>query len=143
MNPSRVMFTNGEFDPWKTLSVDSTEFNSPQRQPNETVPGIDATSSNGSYFGTIYSGQVHAVDMFAPEGDLPERLASFDKGLNLFTSALDQWLPAFNSTKVQTISKGSDETKGTDKNAAMMLRVSTIGHIGFIAVLFFAVCLLL
>jgi len=141
MNPTRVMFTNGEFDPWKTLSVASTEFNSPQRQPNETIPGVDATLSDGNYFGTIYAGQVHAIDMAAFDGDKPERIASFDKGLSLFTSALDQWLPVFNSTNKQTATKDSAETKGTDKNAAATLKISTVGPTG-LAILTFATLLL-
>ncbi|EJD00034.1 peptidase S28 [Fomitiporia mediterranea MF3/22] len=38
MSPSNVLFTNGEFDPWRTMGLASIETNSPHRQPNLTVP---------------------------------------------------------------------------------------------------------
>jgi hypothetical protein len=63
----------------------------------------DSAPSNGSYFGTIYPGQVHAIDMAAFDGDEPELIAAFDKGMDLFTRALDQWLPLFNVSDTSAI----------------------------------------
>ena len=38
MNPTHVMFTNGEIDPWRTLSVSSFEENAPKRNGSLIVP---------------------------------------------------------------------------------------------------------
>jgi hypothetical protein len=39
-NVTRVFFSNGEFDPWRTLSVASVESNAPQRKASTTVPSL-------------------------------------------------------------------------------------------------------
>lgn len=38
-NPTHVLFTNGEIDPWRTLSVASFEENAPKRTGSLVTPG--------------------------------------------------------------------------------------------------------
>lgn len=38
MNPTHVFFTNGEIDPWRTLSVASFEENAPKRIGSLNIP---------------------------------------------------------------------------------------------------------
>ena len=38
MNPSHVLFTNGQIDPWRTLSVASFEENAPKRIGTTAIP---------------------------------------------------------------------------------------------------------
>jgi len=95
MSPSNVFFSNGEYDPWRTLSVNSQESNSPQRNGSETVPTCNTSPQFPSFFGTTYPQQVHGADVFMssryPQGDRD----AFAKGGALFGSALDQWLPCY------------------------------------------------
>jgi hypothetical protein len=94
-NPTRVMYTNGELDPWKTLSVASVEDGAPMRLPTTTVPPADGAPNSKSYYGVIYPGQVHAVDFFSSTGQPDARNKAFQTGLSMFTAALDQWMGSF------------------------------------------------
>ena len=38
MNPTHVFFTNGQIDPWRTLSIASVEQNSPKRTGSIAIP---------------------------------------------------------------------------------------------------------
>ncbi|KAF8194645.1 serine carboxypeptidase S28-domain-containing protein, partial [Pholiota molesta] len=115
MNPSNVMFSNGEFDPWRTMGLASIESNAPQRVPSVSVPACNtppATASNGttprSFFGITYDGMVHVSDMrvlLTPDANhsdfktvgfySPISQQPFYAGLGLFQLALDEWLPCF------------------------------------------------
>jgi len=96
MNPSNVMFTEGEFDPWRAYSVMSQEYSigAPQRKVVQTVPACNKAPEHGDVFGVVHNGTTHAQDL---SGDLSDKTSPMVRGLNLFTSALDSWLPCFES----------------------------------------------
>jgi hypothetical protein len=117
MNPSRTMFTNGAIDPWRSLGVASTEYNAPQRTANKTIPSATGHFDNSSYFGAIYDNTVHAKDLANFEGYTSEEALPFKTGLALFTAALDEWLPAFNSSRdTQSNSSSSSNSTSTSSN---------------------------
>ncbi|KAF9477070.1 hypothetical protein BDN70DRAFT_995230 [Pholiota conissans] len=115
MNPSNVMFSNGEFDPWRTMGLASIESNAPKRVSSVSVPTCNTSpsiSTNGtapeSFFGITYSGMVHVTDMrvlLTPDANhtdfktvgfySPVSQQPFYAGLGLFQLALDEWLPCF------------------------------------------------
>ncbi|KAF8798510.1 peptidase S28 [Phlegmacium glaucopus] len=110
MNPSNVMFSNGEFDPWRTMGLASIETNSPKRTPTVIVPACNTTST--SFFGITYSNMVHVSDMrvlLTPDSNhtdfktvgfySPISQEPFFTGLGLFQLALDEWLPCFGAGK--------------------------------------------
>jgi hypothetical protein len=80
------------------MGVNSQESNSPQRNGSETVPSCNTSPEFPSFFGTTYPGQVHAADMFASDYRPQDVNDAFYKGLALFSSALDQWLPCYTPT---------------------------------------------
>jgi hypothetical protein len=82
-------------DPWRTLSINSQESNSPQRNGSETVPTCNASPQSPSFFGTTYPKQVHGVDVFSVPTDTQGEKDAYAKGITLFSSALDQWLPCY------------------------------------------------
>jgi len=82
-------------DPWRTLSINSQESNSPQRNGSETVPACNTSPQFPSFFGTTYSKQVHGADAFSVDGDTQAEVDAYVKGVTLFSSALDQWLPCY------------------------------------------------
>lgn len=95
MNPSRTMFTNGDADPWSSLGVSSVEYNSPKRKANQTIPSVNGHFDKNTYFGLVYEKQVHAKDLARFSSSSKQDQDTFNKGLSLFTAALDQWLPKF------------------------------------------------
>jgi len=92
MNPTHVMFTNGEYDPWRTLSVASFEYNAPYRIGSSAIPQCHTAPDPSSYFGVVYRGREHCSDLSSPIG---EPLEPFYTSLSLFEMALDEWLPCF------------------------------------------------
>ncbi|KAJ7173751.1 peptidase S28 [Mycena filopes] len=113
MTPSNIMFTNGEFDPWRTMGLASIESNSPQRKPTVSVPPCNSPAPGDSFFGITYAQMVHASDMrvlLVPDANhtdfktvgfySPVSQAPFYTGLALFQLALDEWLPCFSSRGV-------------------------------------------
>ncbi|KAF9554434.1 peptidase S28 [Agrocybe pediades] len=116
MNPSNVMFSNGEFDPWRTMGLASIEENSPKRTPSVIVPQCNKapsspSSSSKPFFGITHSSMVHVSDMrvlLVPDSNhtdfktvgfySPISQEPFYAGLGLFQMALDEWLPCFNSS---------------------------------------------
>lgn len=94
MNPSNVMFTTGEFDPWRSLSVLSqdTHLGAPQRKLTQDVPACNVAPGKDKVFGVIYPGEVHDKDI---EGDIKDKSSPLSVGLDLFSSALNKWLPCF------------------------------------------------
>ncbi|KAF8959584.1 peptidase S28 [Flammula alnicola] len=112
MNPSNVMFANGEFDPWRTMGLASIESNAPQRTPSVAVPACNtapsSSSASSSFFGITYDNMVHVSDMrvlITPDANhsdfktvgfySPISQEPFYAGLGLFQMALDEWLPCF------------------------------------------------
>ncbi|KAJ7281962.1 peptidase S28 [Mycena rebaudengoi] len=110
MTPSNVLFTNGEFDPWRTMGLASIEPNSPQRKPTPSVPPCHSPPPGDAFFGITYSQMVHVTDMrvlLVPDANhsdfktvgfySPVSQEQFYTGLGLFQLALDEWLPCFHN----------------------------------------------
>ncbi|KAK7031399.1 peptidase S28 [Favolaschia claudopus] len=110
MNPSNIMWANGEFDPWRTMGLASIESDSPHRQPTASVPACNTPPPGDSFFGMTYSQMVHVSDMrvlLVPDSNhsdfktvgfySPVSQQPFYAGLGLFQLALDEWLPCFHS----------------------------------------------
>ncbi|EMD39403.1 hypothetical protein CERSUDRAFT_93435 [Gelatoporia subvermispora B] len=123
MTPSNVLFTNGEFDPWRTMGLASIESNSPQRTPSVAVPTCNTAPAFPSFFGLTHANMVHVSDMrvlLTPDANhtdfktvgfySPISQEPFYSGLGLFQLALDEWLPCFGQDK---------------KSASMQERLST------------------
>ena len=96
MNPSNVMFTNGEFDPWRSFTVQSqnTHLGAPQRQLVQDVPVCKEAPGKDKVFGVTYPGEVHEKDI---RGDITNKSSPLSVGVKLFSSALDKWLPCLDS----------------------------------------------
>lgn len=110
------MFSNGEFDPWRSLSVQadlSINPNALLRPFTTSVPKCNESPQNNSVFGQCYSGQVcftmvnvryppylleqvHVSDLLAAMNiPMVGETSPFDKGFDLFSVALDQWFQCF------------------------------------------------
>ncbi|KAL0580902.1 hypothetical protein V5O48_001096 [Marasmius crinis-equi] len=111
MQPSNVMFTNGEFDPWRTMGLASIEPNSPHREPTVDVPACNEPPTGSSFFGMTYANMVHVSDLrvlLVPDENhtdfktigfySPVSQEPFFTGLGLFQLALDEWLPCFSKS---------------------------------------------
>jgi Serine carboxypeptidase S28 len=96
MQPSNVLFTDGEVDPWRGLSVHSDEPDSPRRKSTEVIPRCNQPPRKGEVFGIVYKEGVHAGDLVGDSRD-PGSVdgRSFERGVRLFGRALDEWLPCF------------------------------------------------
>ncbi|KAI0675914.1 serine carboxypeptidase S28-domain-containing protein [Trametes maxima] len=108
MAPSNVLFTNGEFDPWRTMGLASIESDSPRRTPSVAVPQCNVAPQFPSFFGLTHANMVHVSDLrvlltadsnhtdFKTVGFYsPISQEPFFSGLALFELALDEWLPCF------------------------------------------------
>ncbi|KAH9852169.1 serine carboxypeptidase S28-domain-containing protein [Lenzites betulinus] len=108
MSPSNVLFTNGEFDPWRTMGLASIESNAPQRTPTLTVPRCNVAPEYPAFFGLTHARMVHVSDLrvlLTPDANhtdfktvgfySPVSPEPFYSGLGLFELALDEWLPCF------------------------------------------------
>lgn len=84
-------------DPWRTLSINSQESNSPQRNGSEIIPACNTSAQFPSFFGTTYPKQVHGADVFSVASDTQDEVDAYVKGVTLFSSALDLWLPCYSS----------------------------------------------
>lgn len=89
------------------------EPGAPNRKASTTVPGFNSTSDPSQYYGVVYPGQVHAVDFFATPNQPTDRNAAFATGLKMFTAALDEWLPNFQSGSDVTITAPTGTVTGT------------------------------
>ena len=96
MQPSNIMWTNGEIDPMRTLGVQSITKINPHalnRPSTTTVPSCGVPPNGQTVFGQVYTGAVHAQDLaLSVSGPAP-----VEAGLELFGNALDAWLPCFKS----------------------------------------------
>ncbi|KAI0343677.1 peptidase S28 [Trametopsis cervina] len=112
MTPSNVFFTNGEFDPWRTMGLASIEDNAPGRTPSTAVPGCNQAPAFPAFFGMTHANMVHVSDLrvlLTPDSNhtdfktvgfySPVAEEPFYSGLGLFEMALDEWLPCFGRTK--------------------------------------------
>lgn len=136
MSPSNVMFSDGELDPWRAVSLHSVEDNSPKRQSTTTIPANGKTPGGGQFFGFLVSGGFHCPDLgnvarlnntsINPRDAASDTQASADTAHTLFIDALNTWLPAFqkhdvsNSTTLtpaDVSNGGSSGSSSTKKNA--------------------------
>ncbi|GJE98594.1 serine carboxypeptidase S28-domain-containing protein [Phanerochaete sordida] len=112
MSPSNVLFTNGEFDPWRTMGLASIEDNAPHRLPSVAVPRCNEAPAYPSFFGLTHANMVHVSDLrvlLTPDANhtnfstvgfySPIAQEPFYSGLALFELALDEWLPCFGAAK--------------------------------------------
>lgn len=109
MNPSNIMWSSGEYDPWRALSPASIEVGSPNRTTLQDIPACNVAPANDTIFGIIYRDMVHVSDMRAllNTSDVnhqnystvgfssPISTEPFYAGVSLFQSALEAWLPCF------------------------------------------------
>ncbi|OJJ95915.1 hypothetical protein ASPACDRAFT_1875474 [Aspergillus aculeatus ATCC 16872] len=89
IRPSNTYTSGGEFDPWRTLSVLSTEDTAPQGvQFSSDIPSCGVTTNENTVFGYILEDSEHCFDfqMLPTAGKLSRET---------FTTALLQWLPCF------------------------------------------------
>lgn len=141
MSPSNVFFTSGDLDPWRALTVFSTESASPRRPSTTTIPA-SGQAGGDSFFGYLIEGSFHCADLgntvkqnkgmltssIDPDGD-----SDSDQGIGtdanantahtIFIDALKVWLPAFQQhdvSKDPTITTADVTNGGStgDKSAA-------------------------
>ncbi|KAI5782653.1 serine peptidase, family S28 [Geopyxis carbonaria] len=87
MRPSNTFFTEGEFDPWRTLSPLSDERFSPRFEVSAEVPICGVPTGEREVFGKLLKEAEHCYDFRAsPQGD--ETTA-------MFATALRGWLKCF------------------------------------------------
>lgn len=111
INPANIMFSSGEYDPWRSLSPTSTdiEIGAPGRVSKQNIPACNVSPPQDEVFGIVYRDMVHVSDMRAllNESDVnhqnfstvgfssPISTEPFYAGVGLFTAALEKWLPCF------------------------------------------------
>lgn len=106
IRPSNVYWSNGEFDPWRSLSPMSTEPFSPNYPVSDTpVPGClsnatelaNSTHDPQSVFGYVLPNAEHGFDLGARLGNYSEQ--SLDHSHRDFSGALKEWLKCFQPGK--------------------------------------------
>ena len=109
INPSNIMFSSGEYDPWRALSPASIEIGAPQRTTVQDIPECNVPPPNDTIFGLIHRDMVHVSDMrallnksdvnhqnFSTVGfSSPISTEPMYSGVGLFQMALEKWLPCF------------------------------------------------
>ena len=117
VNPANIMFSSGQFDPWRTLSPASEEgeLGAPMRETVQDIPKCNEAPPDNQIFGIVHPGMVHVSDMrallntsdvhhqnFSTVGfSSPISTEPFYAGTELFSMALDQWLPCFGNGSQQ------------------------------------------
>ncbi|KAH6891539.1 serine carboxypeptidase S28-domain-containing protein [Thelonectria olida] len=154
---SNVMFTNGEFDPWRSFSVHSeeTEYGAPERAFTIEVPQCNQLPNGTDVFGLVFAGAIHCEDLSSPpyvRGSL-EDPTPLEQGLDLFLKAWDVWLPCFeqsrddirnnkgvngNGNDADDSSTDEDDNEDDDENSARRARnlniISVV--IGVVSIMF-------
>ena len=107
MNPSNVMFTDGEFDPWRAYCISSVEeedLGAPGRKFTTRVPkcGVPASRErDGEVFGMLHEDEGHCSDLGGREvgggedGTTKWEPAEFARAYELFERAVKEWLVCF------------------------------------------------
>ncbi|KAL4942102.1 hypothetical protein BDV06DRAFT_222518 [Aspergillus oleicola] len=85
---SNVYWSSGEFDPWRTLSVLSTEYFSQQLTVTSEIPQCGVKTAENTVFGYIGPNEYHCFD-FTVISDAGDVLRGY------FRQALKNWLPCF------------------------------------------------
>lgn len=88
IRPSNVYFSSGEFDPWRTLGVLSTEDFSRQLNVTSEIPRCGVPTSADTVFGYVGPDSYHCFDLQPGSGP-------GTKSRDIFTRALKEWLPCF------------------------------------------------
>ncbi|KAL7268390.1 hypothetical protein RUND412_008990 [Rhizina undulata] len=97
MRPSNTLFTAGEFDPWRTLSVFSEESFAPRGvKVTHEIPECNAPTAQNEVFGYLLRESHHCYDLKA---DNPSGVGEEEKARTLFSKALKKWLPCFKKQK--------------------------------------------
>ncbi|KAJ5261208.1 serine carboxypeptidase S28-domain-containing protein [Penicillium angulare] len=101
---SNVMFTNGEFDPWRAFSVATQESHAgaPNRTITQDVPACNKVSDGQDVFGVVYDGAVHASDLVwwpGIDGGQANLTKPLDDGVHLFLNAWSVWSKCFNTSR--------------------------------------------
>jgi hypothetical protein len=100
---SNVFYVNGQYDPWRALSVASdVDKTSPGNVLTTKIPAPGAMLANNTKFGYVVQNGLHCSDlsynMTAVQAHETVK-GGFDDSANeaheLFASALEVWLPAF------------------------------------------------
>jgi hypothetical protein len=87
MRPSNVFWTNGEFDPWRTLSPLSGLAHAPDVEATTEVPACGCSTSQDEIFGGILPKSAHGYEFGNSD--------SAKEMQKLWTKALKTWLPCF------------------------------------------------
>ena len=91
MSPSQVFWTTGEWDPWKALTVFSTEPGAPRVKVMDRPPrGCNSGEIPGKVFGYVMPNAEHSYDFYT--GFAPAK-----KPTRMFAVALKQWLKCFSA----------------------------------------------
>jgi hypothetical protein len=135
MSTTNVLFVNGQYDPWRALSV-ASDINpaEPGNTFTTTIPAPGKALPNGTVFGFMVQNGLHCSDLSynltaaQTNTTLP---GSVDESANeaheLFASALSSWLPAYtkfaaaNQTAINTASataSGTAASSPTNKSSA-------------------------
>lgn len=89
IRPSNIYWSGGQFDPWRTLSVLSTESFAPQGVAFTTeIPQCNVATGEDSVFGYIMPNAEHCFDML--RGFAPGEISR-----GYLKQALTEWLPCF------------------------------------------------
>ena len=105
MRPSNVMWTNGEIDPFRTMSVQATTDINPKalnRKTTSEIPKCNLPPDGDDVFGIVYEGGLHGKDLMKPTRGKNPGVGSgspVDEGIELFSRALDVWLECFSDSK--------------------------------------------
>lgn len=92
IRPSNVFFTEGEFDPWRTLSLLSTEEFSPKFNVTSEIPKCGVQTDADTVFGHVGANAFHCFDLNLFNDGAKE-------SLGYFRQALKEWLPCFEEQK--------------------------------------------
>jgi hypothetical protein len=88
IRPSNTYWSNGEFDPWRTLSPASAEPFAPKVMVSQDQPKCGAKQDKGHLFGFVLSNAQHCYDFRTTGVTVPDGAVS----RNYFTTALTSWL---------------------------------------------------
>lgn len=89
MRPSNTYFSAGQYDPWTTLSVLSTEHFAPHGiEVSSEIPACGKSTGRKKIFGTVIPNAQHCYDFrtYFKGGDASRKL---------FRDALKKWIPCF------------------------------------------------
>jgi hypothetical protein len=122
---SNVFYVNGQYDPWRALSVASdVDKTSPGNILTTKTPAANSLLANNTKFGYVVQNGLHCSDlsynMTAVQAHETIK-GGFDESANeaheLFASALEVWLPAFKNSAAGTKAVGYN---GTGKAASVV-----------------------